>query len=79
MERISQLYLKYCGCCGKRLNMVPKRDVRRVSERDLLNINTVKPIIFILILMTYYNNDHGAVTQNITIYPDISSILLSMQ
>ena len=46
MENFGNLKLKNCACCGKRLDTVPKRDVRRVNESDLLNnINTVKPII----------------------------------
>ena len=46
MENFGNLKLKSCACCGERLDTVPKRDVRRVNESDLLNnINTVKPII----------------------------------
>src|SRR5689334_6340757 len=46
MESLKYLRTRNCACCLKRLDQVPKRDVRRVKECDLVNnLNTVKPII----------------------------------
>jgi hypothetical protein len=54
MENFGNLKLKNCACCGKRLDTVPKRDVRRVNESDLLNnINTVTILYVLLYYMLY--------------------------
>jgi hypothetical protein len=45
MESKTYLSAKNCACCTIRLDKLPKRDVRRVSESDLNTLNTVKPII----------------------------------
>ena len=46
MESKSYLRAKNCSCCLIRLDIIPKRDVRRISDNNLLNtLNTVKPII----------------------------------
>ena len=46
MENFGNLREKYCACCSKRLDKIPRRDVRRISDSSLLNnLNTVTPII----------------------------------
>ena len=46
MENFGNLREKYCACCSKRLDKIPRRDVRRISDSSLLNnLNTVRPII----------------------------------
>ena len=46
METFQHLESKICACCLSRLDKVPKRDIRRVNECDLVNnLNTFRPDI----------------------------------
>jgi hypothetical protein len=46
MAEFSYLSLKKCACCSLRMDKLPRRDVRRVKENDLVDLlNTVKPIV----------------------------------
>ena len=45
MEVLEHLSIKYCCCCGKRLDKTPRAGVSRVQSVNLSKVNTCKPII----------------------------------
>jgi hypothetical protein len=45
MSELNYIKLKNCSCCSARFDRCPRRDIRRVSENDVVTFNTVKLII----------------------------------